>query len=197
MDLHDPLDDRVYVYSKTMDNTDEKFVNVADFEKAEYKDGFTNEDIVIDQVDFDNGNLITSLSAVDFKNKQEMFGGSSLNIKDLSVNQMPVIDLDIECELLPSSRPGHYHLFIHKEMSHVQYMYLLNALRQCGIIEDGFYYSFLNRGFSAVRTLKTYKKGVPVEGERLLKENGRLLHENAVLKKRIRELEDASNLISV
>lgn len=49
----------------------------------------------------------------------------------------PMLDLDMECELIPSSTPGHYHLYINKPMVWDKYFELLTALNKAGIIQTG------------------------------------------------------------
>lgn len=64
---------------------------------------------------------------------------------------MPAIDIDHECMLIPSSRPGKYHLYINVEMTRKQYFHLLNALVMAGIVEAGYYAHALRRGRSFLR----------------------------------------------
>lgn len=51
---------------------------------------------------------------------------------------MPVLDLDVPHTLVPSSTPGHSHLYIDVPMSWQQYRRLLLALANAGVIEDGY-----------------------------------------------------------
>lgn len=67
------------------------------------------------------------------------------------VMHRPVLDIDFPAALLPSSTPGHYHLFLDKKMSWQQYSRLLNVLSEVGIIEDGYADASNNREFSSVR----------------------------------------------
>lgn len=53
----------------------------------------------------------------------------------------PAFDIDFPCELIPSSTPGHFHLYIDKPMSWEEYRILLHALAAVGIIEDGYYHA--------------------------------------------------------
>lgn len=48
------------------------------------------------------------------------------------------IDLDVPAVLIPSSTPGHSHLYIDKEMSWRQYNRVLRALNEAGILEPGY-----------------------------------------------------------
>lgn len=51
----------------------------------------------------------------------------------------PAIDIDFPIHAIPSSTPGHFHLYIEKEMSWEDYEKLLRVLAQVGIIEEGYY----------------------------------------------------------
>lgn len=62
-----------------------------------------------------------------------------------------VLDLDMEAELVPSSTPGHYHLYLDHEMPWFRYRRLLSALAEAGIIEDGYAGASERRGFTCVR----------------------------------------------
>ena len=63
----------------------------------------------------------------------------------------PVIDLDVPVHLVPSSTPGHSHLYIDKEVSRGQFESILWALTDAGIVEDGYYAMFIKRGRADVR----------------------------------------------
>lgn len=71
----------------------------------------------------------------------------------------PVIDLDFGAQLIPSSTPGKYHLYLDVMMSERRYMRLLRALAKAGVIEEGYYEASKARGYSAVR-LPWVRKGV-------------------------------------
>lgn len=51
---------------------------------------------------------------------------------------MPAIDIDLPCKLIESSTPGHYHLYIDKELTWRQYEALLKIMVNVGIVEEGF-----------------------------------------------------------
>src|SRR5690242_4058840 len=57
----------------------------------------------------------------------------------------PAIDIDIPCELVESSTKGHFHLYIDKEITADQYEAILLALYKAGIVQRGFYDSFVRR----------------------------------------------------
>jgi hypothetical protein len=63
----------------------------------------------------------------------------------------PVLDIDMPCALVPSSTPGHFHLFIERGMTWRRYRRLLRALGRAGILERGFVHAALARRYTAVR----------------------------------------------
>lgn len=63
----------------------------------------------------------------------------------------PVLDLDFEAELVPSSTPGHYHLYLDRLLTKANYMKLLVALADAGIIQQGFADASIERGASSAR----------------------------------------------
>lgn len=72
----------------------------------------------------------------------------------------PVIDLDFETKLIPSSTPGHYHLYLDRNLSWNDYKTLLLALADAGIISRGYAVASIERGHSCVR-VPWLKKGDP------------------------------------
>lgn len=64
---------------------------------------------------------------------------------------MPVIDIDLPCELVPSSTPGHFHLYINKAISWDRYRMILLALADAGIVERGYYEASVSHGQTFVR----------------------------------------------
>lgn len=62
-----------------------------------------------------------------------------------------VLDIDLPAQLVPSSTPGHFHLYIDKEVPTDKYMRLLEVLAEVGIIEEGYKEASIARGFTAVR----------------------------------------------
>lgn len=51
----------------------------------------------------------------------------------------PCIDVDVKALLLPSSTPGHGHLYIEKPMSWFRYRVMLRAMAFAGVVEPGYY----------------------------------------------------------
>jgi hypothetical protein len=63
----------------------------------------------------------------------------------------PVIDIDLPAQLVPSSTPGHYHLYLDVEVPWDAYVDLLEALAAAGIVEHGYVSASIARGYTAVR----------------------------------------------
>lgn len=62
-----------------------------------------------------------------------------------------ILDIDLPAALLPSSTPGHSHLYIDHELSWRDYKKLMKVLAKVGIVEPGFVDASIHRGYSAVR----------------------------------------------
>lgn len=74
--------------------------------------------------------------------------GSRLVNSDLHA---PAIDLDVPARLIPSSTPGHFHLYIDVPMSWEQYDTVLSALAFAGVVEDGYVNASRSREQSFLR----------------------------------------------
>lgn len=85
----------------------------------------------------------------------------------------PVIDMDFPVYVMPSSKLGHSHLYIDKEITWAQYERILKALANAGLIEEGYLDSSLNRKFTAVRPVGVTKPESP-KGVNVLRENALL-----------------------
>jgi hypothetical protein len=72
-------------------------------------------------------------------------------IADGSGLHRPVLDLDIPAVLIASSTPGHAHLYIDHPMPWEQYVRLLDALAEAGIVERGYVEASRRRGRTDVR----------------------------------------------
>lgn len=70
-------------------------------------------------------------------------------------NHMPCIDIDLPCRLIESRTPGHFHLYIDREMSRDAYMALLAVMADVGIVEAGYYRASKARGMTFLRRLVT------------------------------------------
>lgn len=64
----------------------------------------------------------------------------------------PVIDVDFPVRVVPSSTPGHFHLYFDGVMMRWEkYEPLLKALAEAGIIETGYYENAVRRKMTMVR----------------------------------------------
>ncbi len=64
----------------------------------------------------------------------------------------PVLDLDFPCQLVPSSTPGHFHLYMNgPSVPWVTYRKLLVALADCYLIESGYLAASIEREATFVR----------------------------------------------
>lgn len=77
-----------------------------------------------------------------------------------SGNHMPVIDCDYGIQAIPSSTPGHYHLYIDQELSWQQYKALLDGFLTAGLIQKAWYENAIREKRSYVR-LPHVKKETP------------------------------------
>lgn len=64
---------------------------------------------------------------------------------------MVAIDLDMGAYLVPSTRPGHHHLYIEHSLTWPAYEKLLKALAEAGLIEDGYYHASVRRKATFLR----------------------------------------------
>ena len=95
--------------------------------------------------DLDTANLLTSLPADRY-------------VKEARLHA-PVIDLDLPCELIPSTTPGHFHLILGRLVPEREYWRLLVALADAGLVEHGYVSASRARGQTAIRLPWVKKKG--------------------------------------
>lgn len=62
-----------------------------------------------------------------------------------------LIDLDLPAYLVPSSTKGHSHLYVDVAIPQQRYFRLLDALAECGVIQNGYAASSKGRGGTALR----------------------------------------------
>lgn len=74
----------------------------------------------------------------------------------------PILDIDFPSALIPSTTPGHFHLYLDKEMPWDAYEELLQALGKAGILESGYVAASIARDYTSVR-LPWIKKKAPAE----------------------------------
>ena len=63
----------------------------------------------------------------------------------------PMLDLDVPASQIPSSTPGHSHLYIDVPMPWRKYKRLLRAFYKAGLIEKGYYQASVRRRHTALR----------------------------------------------
>ena len=82
----------------------------------------------------------------------------SSNASDGSGKHYPVLDLDFPVTLVPSSTPGHFHLYLDRPVDEGSYWKLCDALAEAGLLEPGYVSACKERGYTSVR-LPWVKKG--------------------------------------
>lgn len=75
---------------------------------------------------------------------------------------LPVLDLDYDVQLVPSSTPGHFHLYLNRPVSWGQYVKVLRALAEAGLVEHGWAEASIRQGASFVRKPGEPKEETPV-----------------------------------
>ncbi|RZU30630.1 hypothetical protein [Blastococcus saxobsidens] len=63
----------------------------------------------------------------------------------------PAIDVDLPVHAVPSSTPGHSHLYIDAELTWDDYLRLLTVMAEVGLVEEGFLDSARKRGTTLLR----------------------------------------------
>lgn len=71
-----------------------------------------------------------------------------------------LIDVDFPVKAIPSSTPGHTHLYIDKEVDWEQVENVLQALAAAGIVEQGYADACQDQGFTTLRLPWVKKEGV-------------------------------------
>jgi hypothetical protein len=87
---------------------------------------------------------------------QEICGIEDANILTSDVAGKPgmhklALDIDLPARLLPTTTPGHWHLYIDHEMPWDAYVRILDALAEAGVIEKGYARASKIRGYTSVR----------------------------------------------
>lgn len=85
-------------------------------------------------------------------------------VSSLLTNGMhsPALDVDMAVEVIPSSTEGHFHLYFPDvEVTWERYARLLGALKECGIITNGYYQHCIARRQSTLRPPHVKKTTIP------------------------------------
>jgi len=106
---------------------------------------FTSANPLQDEYDGDDEDTVTTTDL-----EEATVVSSDMTTKDGYYHQ-PVIDFDIPVRLVPSSTPGHSHLYIDTPTSGAAYFQLLRALVDCGYVQPGYADASERRGHSDVR----------------------------------------------
>lgn len=75
----------------------------------------------------------------------------------------PVIDIDFPAALIPSSTPGHFHLYLEKPVTWRGYQRVLEALSYAGLLEPGYVHASIERGKTFVRKPMVTKVPFPLD----------------------------------
>lgn len=82
---------------------------------------------------------------------------SSIETADLVISKAvgewhyPVLDIDYPAALVPSSTPGHFHLYLNRAVPWEKYQAVLDALADACLIESGYRNASKERGYTSVR----------------------------------------------
>lgn len=80
----------------------------------------------------------------------------------------PVLDIDFPAELVPSSTPGHFHLYLDRLILEADYWRLLDIMAEVGILEPGYVAASKARGYSSARLPHVRKGDGTLHSDRLL-----------------------------
>lgn len=99
--------------------------------------------------------LIDGLPRASMRRLQKTF--NSLGLSD-DAELYGNLRIDVPVRYSPSTHKGHAHLYIDRELSRIQWVRLMTALRRAGVIELGYFVWSLRRGGNFVRTRRTKKE---------------------------------------
>lgn len=108
-----------------------------------------------DEVDLTEANVIGSLVKGSASSDGDDWADKLLGNKWEGGRHNLLIDIDRPAELVESSTPGHYHLYVELfggEGAHWEdYVAFLHAAAKIGLIESGYAYASQARGYTALR----------------------------------------------
>lgn len=93
--------------------------------------------------------------------KQAQIITSRVEYPEVEDFHKPILDIDFPIQCVPSTTPGHFHLYMDKELTWDKYKALLHALADAGIIEDGYRWASIAREYTAVRVPWVRKEAQP------------------------------------
>jgi hypothetical protein len=78
-----------------------------------------------------------------------------------------MVDLDVQAYLVPSTTPGHSHLYVHTEngVPWRDLVQLLKAMAACGIVESGYASASIERRSTTLRLPWIKKEPIPEDGD--------------------------------
>lgn len=81
------------------------------------------------------------------------------------VMHAPVIDIDFPAVLIPSSTPGHFHLYLERPVKWSAYVRMLEAMSDAGLVERGYVRASVARGRTFVRKPTCTKPSTTIKKE--------------------------------
>jgi len=119
----------------------------------------------LEGLDEKGGSTVSLKEKIDNENRQIATKAKAnlISSQCFDGSHRPVLDFDIPAHYVPSSTPGHGHLYIDKNMSWETYERLLIALADAGILERGYVHAALCRKATFVRPEGVFKPGTKSE----------------------------------
>ena len=118
---------RLTKFSNKLYHIDKQYPKKEDFDKAK-----ASGEIDKHYKEIDDEPSLAKVGYANLVSSRCSLGGS------LGGTHAPAIDIDFPVYAVPSRTPGHTHLYIDKVMTWEQYEKLLDAMVECGIVEEGF-----------------------------------------------------------
>ena len=156
---------RTYLYSPKVDMTEEKIGAL----KEIVIDKENNNEYNINET-LEDGEKLYDYKVISLENINE---ANLISSRCITGKHAPTIDINVPMYVVPSSKLGHGHLYIDKEITWAQYTRILKALASAGIVEEDYLDDSIEKGFTAVRPIGVTKQDAP-RGANVLKENAAL-----------------------
>lgn len=119
----------------TLPSTAPRTLHIANLAGDDYQHGGQDRPVTDD---LDAANVVSSISSDSDSELGPVF-------------HYPVLDIDIPAALVPSSTPGHFHLYLDHGMPDADYWELCDALAKAGILQPGYVSACKSRGYTSVR----------------------------------------------
>ena len=75
---------------------------------------------------------------------------TSATAEDVLVHKV-ILDIDFPATLIPSSTPGHFHLYIDCPIPKDKYIAMVKAMAAAGVVQEGYAGAAERRGYTGVR----------------------------------------------